>query len=68
MQNLSLNEGLIFAFGTNFIKILKSKPYVLEQMGMLRLFGQNLSLSLFLNAVISWKFGIPLSRCSTAGN
>lgn len=68
MQNLSLNEGLIFAFGTDFIKILKSKPYVLEQMGMLRLFGQNLSLSLYLNSVISWKFGIPLSRCSTAGN
>ena len=39
--------------------------YVLEQMGLKRLSGRNLSL---YYASISWKLGVLLSRCSAAGD
>lgn len=43
MENHSLNAGLIFALGTDFVRIRKRKPYVLGQMRMQRLSGRKLS-------------------------
>lgn len=57
VEDLSLNAGLIFALGTDFVRIQKKKPYVLGQMRMQRLSGRNLSF--FFYAGISWKLAAP---------
>jgi hypothetical protein len=58
MESLSFAADLLFALGADFVRLSKSQPYVLEQMGVQRVSGQSLS----FYASISWKLRVPINR------